>query len=346
MSIEDPLSDERFATATAAAPNRLSDGYGRRFSYLRLSLTERCNFRCTYCLPNGFQKQAGLPPELSRDELRRVVAAFAKLGLWKVRLTGGEPTVRADFTEIVREIGAVPGVRRLAMTTNGYRLAERAVEWREAGIDALNVSIDTLDPARFKRITGHDRLNDIVGGVDAALSAQFSAVKINSVLTTDLAESDWDAILDFVSDRSVSWRFIELMQTNDNSSFFAGKACRSDAIRERLKKSGWRAERREEGSGPAMVYSHADYRGTIGLIAPYSPGFCDTCNRLRVSSRGKLHLCLFGSGGMELRDLLQSDDQRDELVARIEAAMPSKAAGHRLHDGDSGATPHLASIGG
>lgn len=324
----------------------LADGHGRRFSYLRLSVTDRCNFRCTYCLPNGFKKQAGLAPELSVDEMVRAVRAFANLGLWKLRLTGGEPTVRHDFTAIARAMSGVQGVQRLAMTTNGYRLTERAQEWRDAGLDAVNVSIDTLDSASFARITGHDRLADVVRGVDRAVEVGFDAVKVNTVLTSGLDDAEWDRIRAFVADRPVSWRFIELMRTNDNAEWQAGEAQSGDLVRARLAREGWVAKPSKAGAGPSVDYAHPDYAGTIGLIAPYAHGFCDSCNRLRLSSRGKLHLCLFGEGGLDLRPLLQHDDQHEELIAAIRRAMPDKAAGHRLLEGDSGATPHLASIGG
>ena len=325
---------------------RLEDGFGRRFSYLRLSLTDRCNFRCTYCLPNGFVKQQGLPSELSSEEIYRAVAAFARLGLWKLRLTGGEPTVRHDFTEITRKLREIEGIRRIAMTTNGYRLAQRASEWREAGVDAVNVSIDTLDPKAFASLTGHDRLADVVAGVDAALDAGFDAVKVNSVLLRDLERTGWDDILRFVETRDLSWRFIEFMRTNDNTAFHEQQATPGETVRDRLLAAGWEPQSREIGAGPAVDYAHPAYRGRIGLIAPYSPGFCESCNRLRLSSRGRLHLCLFGTEGLDLRELLQRDDQQEELVARIVAAMPGKSRGHRLNEDDSGATPHLASIGG
>lgn len=329
-----------------ARPEPLKDGFGRRFSYLRLSLTERCNFRCTYCLPNGFQKRTGFPAELSRDEMRRGVQAFARLGLWKLRLTGGEPTVRTDFTEIARELADIEGIRRVAMTTNGYRLARSAREWRTAGIDAVNVSIDTLDKVRFAQVTGKDLLDEVVAGVDAAIEAGFRQVKVNSVLMQDLAGDGLDDVLDFIRHRDLAWRFIELMRTTDNVNLHQRQALPGEKVRDRLLETGWYVLARRDGAGPAVEYAHPDYRGRIGLIAPYERGFCDSCNRLRLSSRGRLHLCLFGTDGLDLRDLLQSDDQHEELVARIVQAMPAKARGHRLKEGDSGSTPHLASIGG
>ena len=325
---------------------QLEDSFGRRFEYLRLSLTDRCNFRCAYCLPQGYRKDPALAAELSRAELRRAVTGFAQLGLWKLRLTGGEPTVRCDFEDIVRDMAGVDGIRRIALTTNGYRLAERAHAWRAAGVNAINVSIDTLDRASFARITGHDRLPEVVDGVDAALDAGFDMVKVNSVLMRSLEEESWEGLFAFVADRPISWRFIELMRTNDNAGFHQEEAATSDAMVARLVRSGWNAVERGAGSGPAIEYRHPDYAGAIGVIAPYSPGFCNSCNRLRLSSRGKLQLCLFGEAGIDLRHLLQQDDQRDSLVEAIVAALPAKPFAHRLHEGLSGATPHLASIGG
>ncbi len=232
------------------------------------------------------------------------------------------------------------------MTTNGYRLGDRVAEWRNAGIDAVNVSIDTLDREGFANLTGHDRLSKVVAGVDAAIDTGYSSVKINSVLLRGLEGTGWEKVVDFVAQRDVTWRFIELMRTNDNAQYHEQQATPGEAIRERLLNSGWIPVASERDAGPAIEYSHPHYRGRLGLIAPYSPGFCDSCNRLRLSSRGQLHLCLFGKEGYDLRPYLQRDDQQSELIDRIVSAMPSKTIGHRLHDGDSGFTPHLASIGG
>lgn len=323
----------------------LSDPFGRQFSYLRLSLTELCNFRCSYCLPDGYQKCLADPP-LSMAEILRLVRAFAALGVWKIRLTGGEPTIRPDFLDIASAIAQTEGIRKLAMTTNGYRLRERAQTYKAAGVHAINISIDSLDPARFARITGHDRLQEIMEGLDSCLTAGFQDVKINTVLLKGLNESELEQFIAFAKDRPVSIRFIELMLTRDNGPYFKAHHLSGARVAEILLTQGWQAVARQEGDGPACEYRHPEAQGRVGLIAPYSKDFCASCNRLRVSSVGALHLCLFGEGGYSLRPLLARDDQLDALCDAVRSAMGRKRSAHDLHRGDTGATRHLASIGG
>ena len=323
----------------------LSDAIGRRFEYLRLSLTEVCNFRCTYCLPEGYKKSCQRPAELTGEEIRRAVSAFAQLGLWKVRLTGGEPTLRRDFDDVAHAVASIPGIRRLAMTTNGYCLAERAQAWRDCGISAINVSIDSLDPARFAAITGHDRLGEVLRGVEAAQDAGFASIKLNAVLMRGVNDGELAAMVDFVTTRDLSLRFIEVMRTNDNVAFFDQHHVAGQSVIDRLEAAGWQRLPRAPGAGPAVELGHPHAKGRIGIIAPYSRDFCASCNRLRMAADGKLHLCLFGDGGIDLRPLLSADDSAP-LIARIRSLVGTKAPAHRLHAGNSGATPHLASIGG
>lgn len=334
-----------FHPAAAAFPD-LTDGMGRRFEYLRLSLTDVCNFSCTYCLPSGYKKKPGKPAILSPDEIVRAVAAFAQLGLWKIRLTGGEPTVRQDFTEISRRVALVPGIRRVAMTTNGYRLTENAFAWRQAGVSAINISIDSLDPASFASITGHDKLHDVLAGVEAARCAGFDTIKLNAVLMRGVNDAELGAMIDFVQSRDLSLRFIEVMRTNENPAFFERHHLPGYVVVDMLERLGWSRLGRASGVGPAVEYGHPRSRGRIGVIAPYSHNFCTSCNRLRLSADGRLHLCLFGDGGHDLRPLLQNDTQKEDLAAHIAALTSTKAPAHRLHEGNSGLTPHLASIGG
>jgi cyclic pyranopterin phosphate synthase len=326
------------------SPRLAQDPFGRRFPYLRLSVTEVCNFRCTYCLPDGHAKRDG--DELSMEEVRRLVAAFAALGTHKIRLTGGEPTLRADFTELAAAVASIDGIRSVVMTTNGYRLRERAADFFAAGISGLNVSVDSLDPNVFRSLTGHDRLTEILLGIDRALEVGFAQVKLNAVLLRGINDDGLPAFLGLVKDRPLSLRFIELMQTRDNADYFRLHHRSASVIRDQLSARGWSRRSRQDDAGPAEVFEHPDYQGTIGLIAPYESGFCDTCNRLRVTARGELHLCLFGEHGHDLRPLLQRGDQLSALTDRIEGALQLKRSGHFLREGDPGIRGHFAAIGG
>jgi cyclic pyranopterin phosphate synthase len=335
-----------FSNPAKIGESALADRHGRRFEYLRLSLTDVCNFRCSYCLPDGYRKAKGAPPNMSVDEISRLVSAFAQLGLWKVRLTGGEPTLRREFLEIARTVSGIQGIRKIAVTTNGYRLAERAQSYADAGISAINISVDSLKPERFRAITGHDRLNEILDGIAACRAAGVASIKLNSVLLKGLNDDELDDFLAFVVEHDLVLRFIEVMRTNDNPVFFASHHLPGAFVCKRLEALGWQQQERLAGAGPAIEYANPRGPGRIGIIAPYSKHFCASCNRLRVSATGKLHLCLFGDAGIDLRPLLQQDSQQDELVERLQRLVATKAPAHLLHQGNSGATPHLASIGG
>jgi len=324
----------------------LIDRYGRRFPYLRLSVIEACNFRCSYCLPDGYQARPDLPRHLGVEEIRRLLAGFARLGMRKVRLTGGEPSLRRDLVDIIRCAARVPGVEKIALTTNGALLPQRIDAWREAGLTHLNVSVDALNRARFAEITGHDRLPHILDGVERALELGLAADKLNAVLLRGLNDDQLPAFLDYLRERPVSLRFIELMQTGDNLEYFKRHHYRAQALEDSLQSQGWSPLPRAADAGPAREYSHPDYRGRIGIIAPYSRDFCAGCNRLRVTASGDLRLCLFGNVGIPLRPLLQADEQADELQAALISQLGLKALGHGLHEGQTGLTPHLASIGG
>lgn len=321
------------------------DAFGRRFRYLRLSVTEVCNFKCTYCLPNGYVK-AGPRSFLSPVEAGRLIAAFSQLGLSKVRLTGGEPSVRKDLTEIIARAAAQPRVNKVAMTTNGWNLARKIDDWSAAGLTHLNVSIDALRREAFAAITGHDRLEAVLTGIERAENCGLEAIKVNAVLLRDGLESDFSDWTDFVRNREVAVRFIELMRTGDNQAFFEAQHVRGEVLRDWLLERGWRPRARGIDDGPAIEFTHPDHRGRIGLIAPYAPGFCDGCNRLRVTATGGLRLCLFGQGARDLRPYLCSDDQIEALKAEILDALTAKPITHQLHVGNTGRTLNLAQTGG
>ena len=323
----------------------LADSFGRRFPYVRLSVTDVCNFKCSYCLPKGYKK-TGCEPFLNQDEILRMVRALAGLGVWKIRLTGGEPTVRSDFVDIARQISRTEGIRKLAFTTNGYKLPEKAQSFYEAGIRAVNISIDSLSKQGFKTITGHDRLAEVLEGINECQNLGFESVKVNTVLLKGINDSELDSFIDFVSNKAISLRFIELMRTRDNQDYFQTHHLPGQKITEKLISRGWRQQSRVDGAGPAIIFEHPQSLGTIGLIAPYSKDFCKSCNRLRISAKGALHLCLFGEGGYSLREFLHSDDQQEELKNKIISLLSYKQSGHFLHKNYSGTREHLASIGG
>ena len=324
----------------------LADRFGRRFPYLRLSLIEACNFSCTYCLPKGYAARPGLPPNLSLKEIERLLRAFAAVGMRKVRLTGGEPSLRKDLTDVITAAAGVPGIAKIAMTTNGCLLRKQHGQWQRAGLTALNVSIDALERERFAAITGHDRLDDILRGIDEALADGELTIKVNAVLLRGLNDDQLPAWLHYLRDRPVGLRFIELMQTGSNFDYFRRHHYRAEQLELWLQAEGWQALPRDPEAGPARDYTHPDYRGKIGIIAPYSRDFCAGCNRLRITAAGDLRLCLFGNVGIPLRPLLQSDDQSQSLQATLISQLGLKAAGHGLHEGETGLIPHLASIGG
>lgn len=326
-------------------PIQLVDTHARSFPYLRLSITDICNFRCEYCLPDGYSCSSK-PKFLTLDEIRRLVTAFAELGIWKIRLTGGEPTVRKDFNEIVKLVAQTEGVETTAFTTNGYRLKENAQKWFEAGMRNINVSIDSLNRDSFHKITGHDRLPAVLDGIEKSLEVGYDSVKINVVLLKGVNDTSLGDYLNYIKSRPITVRFIELMQTGDNLDYFKERHLSADVIRTQLLEQGWVEKIRVNGAGPAVNFTHPDYQGAIGLIAPYSKDFCLACNRLRITATGDLRLCLFGEVGIPLRDLLQHDDQKQALQQRVMKQMDYKKSSHFLIEGETGLIPNLSSTGG
>ncbi|MCK6262153.1 GTP 3',8-cyclase MoaA [Vibrio sp. ZSDE26] len=326
---------------------QFEDKFNRKFYYLRLSVTDVCNFKCTYCLPDGYkpsgQKNSSF---LTVPEVKRVVSAFAECGTSKVRITGGEPSLRKDFIDIIDTVSSTSGIQKVATTTNGYRMEKQVADWKQAGLTHINVSLDSLDPRMFHQITGENKFTQVMAGIDRAFEVGYEQVKVNVVLMKDLNSQELPNFLNWIKDRPIQLRFIELMQTGEMDDLFHKHHVSGVAIRNQLIANGWILKVRAVNDGPAQVFVHPDYQGEIGLIMPYEKSFCESCNRLRVSARGKLHMCLFGDHGVELRDLLQNDLQQNALMERISQQLQNKSQSHFLHDGNSGITPHLASIGG
>lgn len=322
----------------------LTDRFNRRFTYLRLSVTDACNFRCNYCLPDGY-----CPTDsdrlLSLTEIAAVAKVFAHCGTRKIRITGGEPSLRKDLPAIIRSCKQTEGIETVALTSNGYRLHKDIDSYIDAGLDALNISIDSLRPAMFKLITGHDKLSQTLNAIESAIAKGLTRVKINAVLMQDFNRAELDSFLDWIKDTPVTLRFIELMQTGDNGAFYRAQHVSGQSVQQQLLANGWLQVYRGQDAGPALEYSHPDYAGNVGLIMPYSKDFCDSCNRLRLSSSGKLHLCLFADDNSDLRPYLLQEST-EAVAERLHSLVLGKKASHYLEQQHTGATKHLAMLGG
>ena len=327
----------------------LKDSFGRTFPYIRLSITDVCNFKCGYCLPNGYQvDKSDNRKFLHLEEIKRLAKVFLKLGVSKIRLTGGEPTVRKDFFEIIKILKNDAGIKRVVITTNGYHLNEKAKMLVDSGINGINISIDSLERNIFKNVTGHDRLPEILQGIKILQQLNFENIKINAVLLNGInaSEKDFDLWGEFIKKNKVDLRYIELMQTGDNLDYFNKYHISSKIFKDYLNKKKWIYQTFGKDAGPSLNYINPDYKGKFGIIAPYSKDFCRTCNRLRITSRGDLRLCLFGSTGISIRHLLQKDDQIEELQDLIVGQMKFKKESHYLELGETGLTKNLSKTGG
>jgi len=327
----------------------LTDTFGRKFPYIRLSITDVCNYKCTYCLPQGYRKTTGDTRSfMSTEEISRLAKALSELGVCKIRLTGGEPTVRKDFFNILKDMKQNSNIPKVTITTNGYELDKIAEQLHEAGLDGINISIDSLNRETFKKLTGHDRLPEILEGIKILQKLNFKSIKVNAVLLKNINDTHEDFHLfgNFIKENKIDFRFIELMQTGDNLNYFKKNHVSSKIFKDYLEKNNWIYQTHGKDAGPALNFIHPDYKGKFGIIAPYSKDFCKTCNRLRITSRGDLRLCLFGNTGISIRHLLQDDNQRKELVDLIIKQLHLKKESHYLELGDTGITPNLSTTGG
>lgn len=322
----------------------LTDTYNRKFSYLRLSLTEKCNFRCSYCLPNGYQSSCS-EADLNTNEVSNLLYAFRELSFTKVRLTGGEPGLRKDLVHIVSTAKDF-GFEKIAMTTNGFNLNSTLDKLVQAGLDQINISLDSLNSKKFEDITGSRLGSQIIASIERAIALGISSVKINAVLLKGLNDDDLPLFLNWIKDLPITVRFIELMPTLETKDYFKEYFCSSNTMLNFLLDHGWVKRDRSLTAGPAVEYIHPDYKGSIGFITPLNSGFCDTCNRLRITSKGGLRLCLFGNGQISLRPLLQSRSMANELIKLIGDSVLIKTPAHSLLQGDYGDTKSLSSCGG
>ncbi|MDD5302072.1 MAG: GTP 3',8-cyclase MoaA [Elusimicrobia bacterium] len=309
----------------------MRDGFGRAIDYLRLSVTDRCNLRCVYCLPEPaprFAPSAGL---LTDDEIVTLAGGFARLGVSKIRITGGEPLVRPGLPALVRRLASIPGINDLSLSTNGVLLADQAWELKAAGLGRVNISLDTLDPERFARITRFGRLKDVLSGIEAAMEAGLAPVKLNVVLAKGMNDDELGAFAALTEGRPLHVRFIELMPMGE-TGFFTPE--RRVPLGEMMAKAGplepAAQEQRPVGHGPARYYRRPGAAGTIGFISALSCGFCGSCNRVRLSSTGALIPCLDGDDGVDLRAPLREGAGADTLMALIRDAVRAKPESHGM----------------
>lgn len=317
---------------------RLRDAQGRRISYLRLSVTDRCNCRCAYCMPAGGVPMLSHDDVCSFEELARITEACCELGVTKVRITGGEPLARRGLPELVRMLRAVPGVRELAMTTNATLLAPVADELRAAGLDRINVSLDSLRPERYAAITRGARLDDALAGLRAAADAGFAGTKINCVLMGGVNDDEVADIAGLAREKPVDVRFIELMPIGPAATWSRGRFVPAEAVLAAVPELAPLGERdgtavTADRDGVAELFSAPGWAGRVGLIRPMSHRFCAGCTRIRVTADGRMKPCLHSADEVSLRGLL-GEALREAILAGI-ALKPAHHGMDRGHASDS-----------
>lgn len=326
---------------------RTVDAFGRHIHYLRVSLTDKCNLRCVYCMPEQmvFRPNDEL---LTDDELVTVLRAASLLGFDKYRLTGGEPTVRPSLVDIVREIRALPNTREIAMTTNGLKLARLAHPLKAAGLDRVNVSIDSLDPARFRRITRWGDVRDALAGIAAAEAAGLVPIKLNAVVIRGFNEEDIVDLAALTLDRPWQFRFIEVMPFADVAEFQQASIVTTRDMMDRIEARLGPLTDVNGGQldGEARLYRLPNARGTVGFISPVSAPFCASCNRVRLTADGTLRLCLLKDGEVDLKTPLRKGAKAEDLVEVVREAIWRKPWGHDLADGVIPLNRIMSEIGG
>lgn len=321
------------------------DRYGRVINYLRISVTDRCNLRCCYCMPEGVQ-DVGMKNILTFEEIWEIVRTGVSLGITHIRITGGEPLVRKGCVDLIRGIREIPGVETITMTTNGVLLGNYGKQLKEAGVDGVNISLDTLDPEEFYKITGKRELQEVLAGIRAAKTAGLP-VKLNAVNRKEL---DPIPLVRYAQEENLPLRFIEMMPVGYGKKY-VGRS--NEELRETLEAVCGKAEcmtNREDlsrmGSGPAVYYQFSDLKVPVGFISAIHGKFCDTCNRVRLTAEGYLKLCLCYDEGEDLRRVLR-EGEKENLRTIMEQTIFRKPAAHCFeHPAEMTETHEMVKIGG
>jgi len=325
---------------------QLTDKFNRQITDLRISVTDRCNFRCVYCRSANPENHMPSTSLLSWDEYERLARILVPMGIRKVRVTGGEPLVRAGVEDFIARLKAV-GVEDVSMTTNGYLLAERCDRLVAAGMNRINISLDSLDRARFERITRTKTFDDVIAGIDAAQASPLRPVKVNAVLVRGINDDEVEAFAEFARDRNLIMRFIEYMPLDADRAWTRDSVVTGAEVLSRISARWPLVPVAHERSETARKYRFADGRGEIGLISPVSQPFCGHCSRIRLTADGKLRTCLFSKEDHDLKFLLRGGAGDREIAGEIISIVAEKEKGHRINE--PGFTPPsrtMVSIGG
>ncbi|MGY8760245.1 MAG: GTP 3',8-cyclase MoaA [Nitrospinaceae bacterium] len=311
---------------------KLIDGMGRTIVNLRISVTDRCNFRCTYCMPADNVEFMDRTNLLSFEEIHRVVTVASGLGINRIRLTGGEPLMRKDLPTLIKMINEVEGINDVAMTTNAFFLKDQAQSLKDAGLKRLNVSLDALDPEKFRDVNRRDCLQAVLDGLDTARKVGFKSIKINAVAVRNFSESEVMGLIEYGRSDGFEVRFIEFMPLDSDKVWERDKVLFGHEIIELIK------EKYElvpvDNSleiGPASEYTFADGKGKIGIITAVSNPFCDHCNRIRMTADGKLRTCLFSADETNLKEMIRSGKSDENIAETIRQAVLIKEPGHKIN---------------
>lgn len=310
----------------------MRDKWGRNIDYLRISVTDRCNLRCAYCMPAEGVPYKAHGEILSYEEIVRLVSAGAKLGIRRLRLTGGEPLVRTGLADLIRDLKAIPGIEDLSLTTNGTLLLPLATKLKAAGLNRVNISLDTLRPERFAAITRHDSLAAAIRGIKAALTAGLDPVKINTVALRGFNEDEIADLAALTLKYPLHVRFIEVMPLGADVNWAKSHALPLAEVKARAESVGRLVPATVKGAGPAQAFRYAEGLGTVGFIGALSHGFCHRCNRLRLTADGKLKPCLASDQEVDVKQALRGGADEEELKTLFSRALALKPLHHQLQE--------------
>ena len=311
---------------------KLIDGMGRTIVNLRISVTDRCNFRCTYCMPADNVEFMDRTNLLSFEEIQRVVTVASGLGINRIRLTGGEPLMRKDLPTLIKMINEVEGINDVAMTTNAFFLKDQAQSLKDAGLKRLNVSLDALDPEKFRDVNRRDCLQAVLDGLDTARKVGFKSIKINAVAVRNFSENEIMGLIEYGRSDGFEVRFIEFMPLDSDKVWERDKVLFGHEIIELIKKKYELVPVDNSLEiGPASEYTFADGKGKIGIITAVSNPFCDHCNRIRMTADGKLRTCLFSADETNLKEMIRSGKSNENIAETIRQVVLIKEPGHKIN---------------